>query len=109
MTAAVQIAKYIKDEKHLYGDMQLLKILYYTQVWSLVWTGRPLFTEEIEAWSYGPVVRRVYGALKSGDLDFVDSDLTDAQRQIVDAVYDFYGVAGGVKLSGLTHSELPWL
>ncbi|MGH2922383.1 MAG: Panacea domain-containing protein, partial [Gaiellaceae bacterium] len=41
---------------------KLQKLLYYCQVWHLVWEGKPLFSERIEAWSNGPVVRDIYDA-----------------------------------------------
>jgi hypothetical protein len=39
---------------------KLQKLVYYSQVWSLVWNERPLFNERIEAWANGPVVPDLY-------------------------------------------------
>ena len=38
------------------GDVKVHKLLYYAQAWHAVWTGEPLFDEEIQAWKMGPVV-----------------------------------------------------
>ncbi|MBD5559274.1 MAG: DUF4065 domain-containing protein [Clostridia bacterium] len=35
--------------------MKLQKLLYYAQVWSLVWDENELFPEKFEAWANGPV------------------------------------------------------
>lgn len=42
------------------SNLHLQKILYFLQKEFLKRTGFPLFSDEIEAWRYGPVVRRVY-------------------------------------------------
>jgi uncharacterized phage-associated protein len=109
MTTAIQAASYI-TKKMVYGEMQLQKLLYYSQAWSLAWTGKPLFTDEIEAWKEGPVVRSVWVARKYGsDAIGEEADLDDDQRAIIDAVYDFYGTNGGAVLSVMTHAEQPWV
>ena len=40
--------------------MKLQKLIYYAHSWSLAVYGEPLIEEDIEAWSWGPVVRSVY-------------------------------------------------
>ncbi len=110
MTNAIKIADYLRT-KTVYGEMQLQKLLYYTQAWSLAWTGRPLFAEEIEAWKDGPVVRQVWAAGRYDDyvVPTDGEELTEEQQAIVDAVYAFYGRNGGKALSIRTHGEDPWL
>ena len=41
-------------------NLVLNKLVYFAQVESLRATGKPLFEDKIEAWSYGPVERNVY-------------------------------------------------
>lgn len=110
MTNAIKVADYLRT-KSVYGEMHLQKLLYYSQAWSLAWTGKPLFSDEIEAWVMGPVVRQVWAAGRYSD--FVvpadGEDLTPEQRAIVDAVYAFYGRDGGRALSVRTHGEDPWV
>ena len=47
--------------------MKLHKLLYYVQGWSQAWTGRPLFQDAPEAWTYGPVYPKVYAAQNSNE------------------------------------------
>lgn len=108
MTTALAIARYLHDNKSLFGAMQLQKLLYYSQAWSLAWTGKTLFNEEIEAWKNGPVVRSVYAWGKYGGFASADTLSPEAQA-LVDAVYEFYGRKDGSTLSDHTHQELPWL
>src|SRR3989304_1483054 len=42
-------------------QMQLHKLLYLVQAAHLAWYGSPAFRERIEAWRWGPMVRRVAG------------------------------------------------
>ena len=41
-------------------NLVLNKLVYFAQVESLRETGKPLFEDKIEAWSYGPVEKDVY-------------------------------------------------
>lgn len=107
MNTAMDIAKYVRSNKSPYGKMQVMKIVYYSQAWSLVWTGRPLFDEELEAWQNGPVARSVY--YRWNDPNECGTSLDDNASQIVDAVFDFYGHFSGSALSEMTHLEQPWL
>lgn len=64
MYPAITIAKYIvakcaRDEIPI-SNLQLQKILYYVQREYVRKTGEGLFSDKIEAWQFGPVVRDVY-------------------------------------------------
>jgi uncharacterized phage-associated protein len=107
MASANAVARYLLKEP-LWGDVQLQKLVYYSQAWALTWTGRPLFEESIEAWANGPVVPSVYAMRKRGDIDFEPDELNDSERAVVDAVFAFYGQMNGSRLSDMTHSEAPW-
>lgn len=108
MATAMEVARYLIAKRDLTGDMQLEKLLYYAQAWSLAWTGNALFGEEIEAWSNGPVVRSVWAAKKYGDIEPDAEAIRPDERAIVDAVWAYYGDKGGRRLSRLTHQEDPW-
>lgn len=91
----------------------LQKLVYYAQAWSMVWNGKPLFTEPIEAWRDGPVVRRLYSAhwrqysvadIPGGSPEALDEDET----AVLDSVLDFYGHLSCDELVELTHAEMPW-
>ena len=42
--------------------MQLIKLVYVANGWSLALLNRPLISEQIQAWQYGPVIPNVYRA-----------------------------------------------
>jgi uncharacterized phage-associated protein len=92
-------------------------------------TGRPLIEDDVEAWDYGPVIRKLYDALKSygrapivhlirwgDDTPFpsdaggpAKADLDDGERAIIDRVWDVYGGFKAFQLSALTHApNSPW-
>lgn len=93
--------------------MKLQKLVYYSQAWSVVWDGEPLFNEQIQAWANGPVVPELYkihqGQFLLNDLsNGSEENLTDDQRETIDSVLNFYGNMPAQVLSDLTHSEDPW-
>jgi len=64
MLNALTLAKYIVTKcttDHCpISNLQLQKILYYIQVYFLKNAGGPVFSDEIEAWKFGPAVPEVY-------------------------------------------------
>jgi len=113
MATAHDVAAYILGKCGRMTTMKLEKLLYYAQAWSLVWDDKPLFSERIEAWANGPVVRDIY-QLHRGEYEISqwpkgDPDaLTPDERDSVDAVLEYYGDRSSQWLSDLTHSESPW-
>lgn len=106
---AVDIASYIEQNKNTYGHMQLQKLVYYCQAWSLAWTGKTLFAEEIEAWKDGPVVRDVYDAVHTGEVKTRETKIPHEVIAIVEAVWNYYGQNTGKFLSKKSHEETPWI
>lgn len=94
--------------------LRLHKLLYYCQGWHLAWYGRPLFTERIEAWRYGPVVPDVYahpwgqGREVITDVPATD-ELSAAERGSVEQVWREYGRYSAHGLRDMTHLERPWM
>jgi len=119
MARVFDVAKYILEKTGPMSAMKLQKLVYYSQAWSLVWDeppDAPLFSEKIEAWANGPVVPVLFTAHRgrySVDAEFfTDGDtgrLSDAQKDTIDRVIDFYGKRSAQWLSDLTHSEMPWI
>ena len=104
VTSAVDVAKYIKAQKRVLGEMQVQKLVYYAQAWALAWDGRPLFPERIEAWRMGPVLP----VLRFRDDEPDINALSGRDRATVDAVLAFYGGYNGGQLGDMTHNEPPW-
>jgi uncharacterized phage-associated protein len=91
------------------GGVKLQKLLYYSQAWHLVWLGRPLFNDRIEAWKMGPVVPVVFKANKYESLPtFSQSQIPSESLAVIDEVVRAYGSRNGQFLSDLTHKEEPW-
>lgn len=108
MTSALQVADYLRRTQRIFGEMHLQKLLYYSQAWNLAWTGKPLFSDEIQAWAMGPVVPGVWADAKYGHQTIVSENLPASDRAVVDAVCAFYATNNGSDLSSLTHGEGPW-
>lgn len=110
------IAKNKKDNKGL-TNKKLQKLLYYSQAFNLVFNKRKLFEDDIQAWIYGPVVPSVWA--KFNEFGFNDIDvkidekefeqLTPAEKQLLDDIWDIYGKYDAKYLEALTHSEEPWI
>ena len=44
--------------------LKLQKLLYAVQGWNLVFNGKVMYGERIEAWAHGPVVAQIYNEFK---------------------------------------------
>ena len=94
--------------------MALEKLVYYVQAWHLADFGEPAFTDEIQAWKQGPVVRSLYDAHRG--VYYVDAwpngdirRLSKTLQQTVQWVVKNYGHLTAEKLSRMTHAEVPWI
>jgi uncharacterized phage-associated protein len=113
MPSAHDVAKYILQEKGEMDTWKLQKLVYYSQAWHLVWEGKPLFDEPIEAWANGPVIPALFRVhsgkfkMKQWPEGYV-SRLTKSERESIDVVLRSYGRRTGFALRELTHREPPW-
>lgn len=93
--------------------MKLQKLVYYAQAWYAAAELGVLFGDEVEAWSNGPVVHRLYSQHRNA---FIVSSwpggsaasLGPDARRIVADVAARYGEFSGDELSAMTHIETPW-
>ena len=97
--------------------MQLLKLVYMAHGWNLGLNGRPLISDKVQAWQYGPVIRPLYEAIRSfksqpvsGPISAPAQDRLSADDlSLIDEVYELYGDLSGPALSRLTHARgTPW-
>ncbi len=112
MATAFDFAAYFHKGSLTTGRMQIQKLLYYVQCWSLAWTGEVAFDSSIQAWSDGPVERNVWAHHRYApfaEWQGNPSALSPNERAITDAVASFYGKMNGAQLRALTHSEEPWI
>lgn len=113
MPSVLDVAAHLQAIRRSLTTMQLQKLVYYAQAWSLVWDGAPLFAEPIEAWQNGPIVDALYQQHRGQrvlrhTLPGDPARLSAAQQATIDAVLAFYGNRTGEWLSELTHRERPW-
>jgi uncharacterized phage-associated protein len=114
MADVFDVAAYILKKHGPMSSMKLQKLVYYSQAWSLVWDEKPIFKEKIRAWAGGPAVPELF--FEHQGRFTVDKEprgksgnLTEDERDTVDAIVKFYGDRTGQWLSDLTHKERPWL
>src|SRR5690348_13955365 len=97
MATALDVAAYILAKSGAMSAMKLQKLVYYAKAWHLVWDEQSLYSEPIEAWANGPVVRALYNChrgrftVSPGDIAGNPDGLTHAEKESVDVVLDFYG------------------
>lgn len=109
----LKVAEWFLHKKS-FTHKQLQKLCYYAQAWHCALLGRPLFTEEFQAWIHGPVCPKLYPHYAdyrwnkiprlAGNSPKFPAETTDVLR----AVYNTYSKFDGAQLETLTHSELPW-
>lgn len=109
------IKKNGKDPKGL-DNKKIQKLLYYAQAWNLVFNGKKIFPNKIEAWVHGPTVPEVYNTFRDFDFNHPHPEIsekdfnifTDKERKLLDTVWKVYGEYDSDYLEALTHSESPW-
>jgi len=94
--------------------LQLQKLLYYIQGWSLAHRGRPAFEETIKAWKDGPAVPEVWRAFKHRGRRRIeaargsDEILPAEDANFVLGVWERYKRHSAGELWRMTHREPPW-
>ena len=113
MANVFDVAQYILHKQGTMTTMKLQKLVYYCQVWSVIWDEKPIFPECIQAWASGPVVKDLYNTHKGmfivSDIDKGNvSNLDATEKATIDAVLSAYGNKSAQWLADLTHMEQPW-
>lgn len=119
--SALTVAEYIiahENEKNRpISNLRLQKLLYFVQALFLVSEDRPCFTDEIEAWDFGPVVPVVYHEYKiygstqipyrknrRGALNTIKQNY----KQLIDMLLDYFSNTSTRDLVSITHRQRPW-
>jgi len=115
-------------------QIEIQKLVYFSHGWHLAFNDENLIPDSIEAWTYGPVVRRLYDALKKFGNSVITEKVLDwnfegpgvpsycyptiqsnslegdaVARALIQNVWDKYGMLGAFKLVEITHLEgSPW-
>jgi uncharacterized phage-associated protein len=101
----------------LMTNLKLQKLLYYSYVWKLVLNNEKIFNDDIEAFEFGPVVRKEYTRFKkySDKPIKVDEILTDKNllpsdlSKYLNTIWYSYGKYDAWQLVDMTHNEKPWI
>ena len=121
MHSAIKVAKHFVDRANEAGvtdmtPLKLMKITYIAHGWMLGVHQRPFFSEDVEAWQYGPVIPELYREAKKfgrGPVthlpDEYDFELDADEESIIQQCLNNYGHATAGQLVALTHEKgTPW-
>ncbi len=117
---ALQVARHLiriaaADEDPL-THLRLHKLLYYVQGWSLAMRKKEIFSDPIQAWTYGPVVPAVWRKFRHYESQVIlptdepspSSTLDKEAKSFIERVWDTYKEFSALKLKEMTHKEGPW-
>ena len=137
-TTAKAVANYFlslaKKEGKALNPMQVQKLVYFAHGWYLAIFGQPLIKEDVQAWSWGPVIPSLYHAFKkfgNGPIeepasesifagmkfqikepsieDMPNAAERERTKTFLDRVWQVYSHFTGIQLSNLTHQDdSPW-
>lgn len=116
---ALDIAHYIIKYEGLQGrtvsNLRLQKLLYFVQCTFLATSGAPCFSEDMEAWDYGPVVPEVYRKYKifgstmiSEFSDDQNVKIVPADQKLIEMILDACGNRTTRQLVDISHHQDPW-
>lgn len=121
---STKIADFFIEKAHdnimrgcLITNLKLQKLLYYAYVWKLILDDEKLFSDEVEAWDFGPVVKKEYNRLKKYSdkpikADAIQTDtnlLSPDLSKYLNTIWHSYGKYDAWALVEITHNEDPWL
>ena len=103
-------------------NLKLQKLLYYAQGLYLAIYNEPLFSEPIEAWPHGPVVREVYNIYSFFKGNPIEINITEQDENvitkieednkansIVNLTYSNFAIYTAWQLRNMTHEDnSPW-
>ena len=113
------VARYILCHCLDITPLALQKLLYYAQAFFRALYGVDLFTDDCQAWTYGPVFPEVYYRYRQYGYDPIEmpttsfnvglNELTTREIGLLNAVLEAFGRYSGSALSIFTHNERPWI
>ncbi len=120
MVRALGVAKlflaWAKENGDLITNLKLQKLLYYAQAWHLVNFDRRLFSDDIEAWDFGPVIADVYHHWKKHKSSAIPYEpngkeanmFSDRQISFLTDFFRIFSNLSATALVSMSHSEDPW-
>jgi uncharacterized phage-associated protein len=115
----LRVIAYVFESLKEVTPLMLQKLLYFIQGVSYAVYGKPIFSEDCEAWIHGPVYPQVYEFFRDfkynpiEDARFAifegtEDALTPNERKVIDLVVNTFGLYSGKVLERITHNEEPW-
>lgn len=118
----IVLSNYILKHYGPMSHLKLQKLVYYCDAYSLAYFGKPLITDDFEAWVHGPVCRRLYDSLKDKSKLYSDvaytTDKTDVDKEFATLTFDQQSLINNIlsqlsswssfELEASTHQEDPW-
>lgn len=105
-----------EEDQELISNLKLQKLVYYAQGLCMAIYGKPLFSDKIEAWTYGPVVPELYHYYKKhnsngirADKNFNPSIINEDTKNFLDEIYEVFGQFSAIRLMNLAHSDQCWI
>jgi len=98
-------------------NMQLQKLVFIAQGYTLAILDHPLYYHNTHAWQWGPVIPKLYKPLQKYGRNFVteeikaedEAPINGDESEIIQAIWEGYGHLSGGELSTLTHKNgTPW-
>lgn len=113
---AAYIVNYSIEKGNCVSNLKLQKLLYYVQAYFSVKKGTPCFSDDIEHWRHGPVVREIYSEYKiyfndnirDFNDDFPEDMIEKEDKLLINDVVDSYKGYGPWEMVEKTHKEKPW-
>ena len=119
-TKAKDVAEYIiwldsQNDSDGISPLKIQKLVYYAQGFFLAVFNKPLFTDSIEAWRHGPVVPTLWQEYKDYGKNPIllhsgyNSNLPSEETDLIDEVFNIFGLYSAWGLRNMTHEEQPWI
>lgn len=115
----LRVISYVFEKLEEVTPLMLQKLLYFIQGESYALNGKPMFSENCQAWVHGPVYPEVYDMFRDfkynpiddarfAILEGTEDELSYEERMVVDLVVNTFGEYSGKMLERITHEEEPW-
>lgn len=115
-----KIANYIIYMCEDITPLALQKLLYYSQAFCRIFTGKFLFEDDCQAWVHGPVYTNIYNKFSEFGGNVIFNEYSQSyengpiylddqnEQEVVDCVIKYFGMYSGKTLELMTHMERPW-
>lgn len=111
---------YVFEQMEEVTPLALQKILYFIQGIHMALYGKPMYTEDCEAWVHGPVYPKVYNLFRDFKYNPIEDhrfaifygrskELNADEKNVIDLVVRTFGTYSGKTLERITHREKPWV